>query len=109
MRSGRLKHRMTLQSLTSTADGTGGIAKTWSDVRDAWVSYEPLKGQEYYDSQTANVEVTGKIISRYFSGTNPKMRWNWKAKSRTFGIQNIINPDERNIELQFMVKEIIEN
>ena len=101
---------MTLQSLTSTADGMGGIAETWSDVRDCWVSYEPLKGQEFYDSQTTNVEISGKLITRYFSGTNSKMRWNWKSKSRVFQIVGgIINPDERNIELQFMVKEIIEN
>jgi SPP1 family predicted phage head-tail adaptor len=109
MRAGRLRHRMTLQTKTYTADGKGGGSDTWTDSRDMWVSYEPLKGREYFDSQTVNVEITGRIISRYVSGVVPTMRWNWSAKSRTFEILHVINPDERNVELQMMVKEVVDN
>jgi len=109
MRAGRLRHRVTIEEVTNTADGAGAITQTWSEVRKVWAAVEPARGAEFYASQTENSEVTGKIVMRYFSGLNPTMRINWASESRIFQIEAIIDPDERHRELQLMVKEVIEN
>jgi len=53
-----------------------------------------------------NAEVTGKISIRYLAGITPKMRV--KHGNRIFDIVSMINPEERNRELQLMVKERID-
>jgi len=101
MRTGRLRHPVVIQRLT---EGTlWGEEDSWEDYAAVWASVEPLKGAEYYAAQQVNAEVTGKVVMRYLSGVVPKMRVVFGT--RTFEILSVINPDERNRELQLLVKE----
>ena len=103
MRSGRLRHRGTIQDVVK--DPSIGGTDTWYDYVTAWGAIEPLRGREYLAAQQEGAEVTGRITTRYINGVKPGMRW--KYESRIFDIISVIDPEERHIELQLMVKEVL--
>ena len=106
MRAGKLRHKITIQDYTESQNGYGAVTKTWSDYATLWASIEPIRGREFWESQQINAEVTAKITIRYLADINPKMRV--KYGNRIFEIISVINPEERNVELQLMVKEKVE-
>jgi len=105
MRSGRLRHRITIKRPIQTPDGMGGITTTWGTVCVCWAAIEPLRGKEFYDSQMENSEVTGKIVMRYLARINSTMKVFFGE--REFEIIAPINVEEKNRELQLMVKELV--
>ena len=105
MRAGKLRHKVTIQDYTESQNSYGEMTKTWSDYATVWASIEPVRGREFWESQQINAEVTAKITIRHLYGINPKMRV--KHDNRIFEIISVINPEERNVELQLMVKESV--
>ncbi len=105
MRAGELRHRLTFKGPTHTNDGQGGITETWGSAFTIWGSLEPLKGKEFYDSQLINSEISGKAKVRYRNDIDPTMQIYFGT--RTFKILSIINPGERDRELNLMVKEMV--
>jgi len=103
MRSGRLRRRGTIQDVVR--DPSVGGKDTWYDYATAWGAMEPLRGREYLVAQQEGAEVTGRITIRYIAGVKSRMRW--KYKSRIFDIVYVIDPEERHVELQLMVKEVL--
>ena len=106
MRAGTLRHKVVIQQNTPTRDSYGAEVEAWTDYATVWASIEPARGREFWESQQVNAEVTGKISIRYLAGITPKMRV--KHGSRIFEIISVINPEERNRELQLMVKEKVD-
>jgi len=105
MRAGKLRHKVTIQDYTESQNSYNEMIKTWSDYETVWASIEPARGREFWESQQINAEVTTKITIRHLYGINPKMRV--KYGNRIFEIISVINPEERNVELQLMVKESV--
>ena len=103
MRAGRLRHRVTIQNYTESQNTFGETTKTWADYATIWAAIEPVKGREFWESQQVNAEITTKITMRYLAGVKPKMRV--LDDNRIFEIDSVINVDERNRELQLLVKE----
>ena len=103
MRAGRMRHRGTIQDVVK--DPSVGGKDTWYNYAQVWGAMEPLRGREYLAAQKEGAEVTGRITIRYIAGVKPGMRW--KYKSRIFDIISAIDPEERHIELQLMVKEVL--
>lgn len=106
MRAGNLRHTVAFQELTATADNFGGETHSWSDVSgcDAVpAAIWPIKGSEKLDAMKQEHEVTHRIRIRYRSGLTAAMQVVFD--SRTFVIQDIVNPDERNITLELLCKE----
>ena len=75
------------------------------NVCTVWASVEPLKGREFFAAQKENAETTVGICIRYRSGISADMRILYCNK--VFGINAIIDPEERHIELQFMCQELV--
>jgi len=105
LRIGRLRHRVTIQSATNTSDGMGGYTEAWGNLDTVWAAIEPFKGDERYEVQKLEADLSHKIILRYRSGILPNMRINFDSK--VFEIIYIINRDERNIELELHCREIV--
>ena len=105
MRAGTLRHRITIQEQTDTADGMGGFSTTWTDLFDMRVAIWPLSAKERLEAMKLGVEVTHKIRGRYRSGITPKNRI--KFDTRIFNITSMINPDERNRTLDMLATEEI--
>jgi SPP1 family predicted phage head-tail adaptor len=103
MRAGQLRHRITFQQLTVANDTWGHSVETWTDQFDTWASIWPLRGTERMEGLKLDNEITHKVRIRYRSGIHPKMRI--KFGTRYFNMSTPINPDERNIYLEFMATE----
>ena len=99
MRTGRLRHRATIQKPVDS----GGGEKTWSTYATAWVSYEPLRGSEFLAAQQVNAQISGKVIMRYIAGVKADMRFFWEG--RYLYIVAPVDVEDRHRELQLMVKE----
>ncbi len=105
MRSGRLRHRLFLQSPTIVNDGLGMATTTFGTVATIWGSIEPLRvgSREFYDSALINSEITAQIVTRYISDAKPNYRFVFGT--RVFPILAVLNIMERNKEMHFGVKE----
>ncbi len=105
IRAGELRHKIIIQQNTPTRDAMNAEVDSWADYATVWASIEPIRGKEFWDSQQINAEITGKIKLRYLAGVISKMRV--KFGMRIFEILSVINPGEKNRELQLMVKESV--
>lgn len=103
MNAGDLRHQITLQSMTQTADGMGGITETWSDQFTTWASIDPPKSREFYGTGQVQTEIVTRVRIRY----RPNVSHTWRVKfgTRYFNITSIVNPDECNQELIIMGRE----
>ncbi len=99
-----LRHRITLQTLTRTADAGGGYSETWTDTATVWASIEPLNGYERFQAQQMEAGLSHKITMRYRTGVSPVMRVKFGA--RIFRIHAVLNPDERNERLVLTCAEV---
>lgn len=107
MKIGKLQRRITIQEYVTARDSFGAEVPTWVDVATVWASVTPVSGKEYFASAQVNAEATTKITMRYLAGITPKMRVVFEA--RTFEIISLLNFEERNIELNLMCKERVED
>jgi SPP1 family predicted phage head-tail adaptor len=106
MRAGQLRHKVVIQENVPSRDGYGAEVESWDEYATVWAAIEPIRGREFWESQQINAEVTARITIRYLAGVTPKMRI--LHGTRIFEILSVINPEERNRELQLMVKENVE-
>jgi len=104
MEAGRLRHRVLLQSVSEGRDTAGAIVETWSDIAEVWGSVEPLRGDEFFESQRVDAELTYRIRIRYRPGLKSKDRVLYD--SRTFDIRRVININERRAETHLMCREL---
>ncbi len=103
MRSGLLRHRVTLQKPVETQNAYGEPELRWQTVSsNIWASISPLRGREYLTAQQMTSEITAKVCMRYRMDVTAKMKIMKGADE--YLIEDIINPDERNRELELMCK-----
>ena len=51
MKSGDLKHRITIQRPTFETDARGNRRRTWRDVATVWASMADVSGRDFYAAQ----------------------------------------------------------
>jgi SPP1 family predicted phage head-tail adaptor len=107
MESGKLRHRLILQTPTITKNDYQEPVRTWANTANLWGSVEPLSGREYEQAMKLNSEITGKIRIRYRAGIKPTLRF--KFGDQIFEIMYHFLPDNRKIEIHCWVKEVIDN
>lgn len=106
VRSGELRHRVTIQQKTTAQDTYGQPIETWTNVATVWASIEDLRGREFIEArQVPAAEITTRVRIRYRTGIEPTMRVIYG--SRTLEITAVIDPDGRKRELELMCQEVI--
>lgn len=105
MRSGNLKHKISIQSYGETKNAFGEVTQDFSTFKTAYASIVPISGREFLASQAINTELTHKIELRYLKGILPNMRIVFE--DRIFNIQSVINIREANKTLQIMATEVV--
>lgn len=103
MRAGRLRHQISIEQVTETPDGSGGLVKTWSVFAPLRASYEPLMGKELFSAQQEQANVSTRFRVRHVAGITPKMRVVFD--SRRFNIEGVIDVGGRGRELHLMCTE----
>lgn len=90
----QFRHKVALQSRTTTVSALGEASHTWSTYAQAWASVEPLTGREYYENRATQGEVTHKVTMRYRAGIGPEQRIVFR--SRNLEIVSVRNIEERD-------------
>ena len=104
MRSGFLRHRVTLQMPISATNARGEKTKSWVDYRMVWARIQPTSGRDFLDVHQTESETTGTITMRYIAGVKSNMRI--KYRDRYYEIVHPINTEEQDRQLQILVREL---
>lgn len=106
MRSGSLRHRVTLQSPTGSRDAVGERTTSWTDIATVWASVGPLTTRELMAAGQPMSEVSHRVRVRY-SSTIAALDASWRVLfgSRVLVIQGVRNIDERNKEFELLCSE----
>lgn len=99
----KMKHRLTLQSVSRVTDSQGGYTEEWDDEATLWASIAPLKGYERFQAHQMQTPVTHKIIIRYRSDVTTKHRFLYGE--RILQIKQCLNKDEANNFLEILALE----
>ncbi len=105
MQIGKLRHRIILEDKQITRDSFGAEVFEWVQVSEVWADISPLSGKEFVAFKQINAEISVRVTMRYQPGIDTEMRVLFKDK--IFEILSIINPDEKNIALVLMCKEVV--
>lgn len=111
MRSGDLKHVITIQESTPTADGLGGSTLAWSDLYPCRAAIWPMKAAERLDADKLELRVDHRIRIRHPRTINitADMRIKWHDHvagiDKYFNIVSIINPNKMNVMLEMICLE----
>jgi|SRR3990172_2575057 len=103
MRIGELRHRVTLESPTRTADGMGGFTTAWTTVAEVFAAVWPVSATEQIEALQTVMTVTHRIRMRYRSDVASS--WRVKFGDRYFAIVSLINPNEAGKLLDLLCKE----
>lgn len=101
---GKLRHRITFQSLSNTPDGQGGFTESWVDGSTVWAEVVPKTINERLFAQRIEPMGSHKITIRWLDNINESMRI--KFGTRYFQIKSIDKEDERRF---FMFIDSLEN
>jgi SPP1 family predicted phage head-tail adaptor len=105
VRSGTLRHRITVYNLTETQSSvTGELVQSWSSALNTWASIEPLKGKELFQSKQFQSKINTKITLRYSTLINAKSKIN--GNGGDYFIESPLNTLERNQELVIMCYKV---
>jgi len=90
---GQMRHLVTIQSTSNSADGGGGYTQSWSTVEAVYAAIKPASGRESYRQGQIQDDTTHEITIRHRA-----MNANYRISfdSRLFNIKSIKNIDERN-------------
>ena len=101
--AGKLRHRVSIQSLSETLDSYGEPTSGWATDETVWASIESVSGMEVDIGEGQAGIITHRISMRYTSNATPKKRLLFG--SRVFGIVSVLNHEERNEFLELSCKE----
>ena len=72
---GKLRHRLTLEAPTRTADGAGGARRGWRQVAKLWGSMRDISGSETEYAKAPSAAKKTEIIIRFREDITPDMRF----------------------------------
>lgn len=105
MRSGDLRHRITVQVKSLVTDNMGGWTETWATFATVSAAIWPVSAKEQITGAKLEGEVTHRIRIRYLSGLLPSHRVLFGT--RYLNIVSIVNVEERKIQMDLLCTEVI--
>jgi SPP1 family predicted phage head-tail adaptor len=103
MEIGDLRHRITLQKLTTSVNESGFEVETWEDYKTVWAAASNLHGREYFAAAAVQAENTVKFIIRYLPNIDTSMRILFQGRQ-----YNIIAIDNIKYQNRFMEIKALE-
>lgn len=107
MRSGGMRHRVTIQGFTSHQDpSTGALVKEWTDAGTVWADVKAISGRELIAAGVEMSEITLRIWMRYRPDVSNTSRVLWKQKGHARMAYDIVSaiPDEKASRLELLCK-----
>ena len=92
-----LRHRVSIERKTRTADGMGGFTEAWASIALVWAMWKPLSGSEQYRAMRISPETRVKAVIRFRGDANgaPYYTANDRItfRGRTYNIEAVIDVD----------------
>jgi SPP1 family predicted phage head-tail adaptor len=104
MEAGELRRVITIQTLTETPDGQGGITQGWSTFRHCWAAVKPMGGDERQQYAQLYPSASVHVTVRYTAGLSPKQRILYG--SRVFDVLAVVDDEERHRQVDLICKEL---
>lgn len=97
MESGKLRHRVELQSQVETQNPTTGeITVSWVTQHTVWASIEPLSVRDFIQSDSKQSEITARIMIRYNADVTAK--WRVKHGDQIYNIHGVLPDPDSGLE-----------
>lgn len=103
MESGKLRHAVTIQSVTESRDAHGGTTLTWGTFHACHAAISPITGKEYLQASQVQAQVTHRIRVRRYAGITPRMRVLFGT--RVFAVELVRDLEERRAEVELLCRE----
>ena len=105
--AGQLRHRITLQTPTESADSGGQPIPSWADSSTVWGQYEQTGGSEVLVGEQVRSFIQGMVTIRANSSFIAKKRLKINGSGLTDLIVNIsaVQPPDPDSGLQLLVVE----
>ncbi|APM39854.1 phage head closure protein [Clostridium kluyveri] len=104
MRTEELRHKITLQKLTTSTNENGFEEEVWEDYLAVWASVSNLYGREYFGAAAVQAEKTVKFAIRYLAGISSDMRILFEGIK--YNITSIDNIKYRNRYMEIKALEV---
>lgn len=102
MEIGALKHRITLQKLTSTVSENGFETESYEEVKTVWAKILNLTGREYFQAAAIQKEKTVKFVFRSGVEVDETMRILFQGKLYNITFIDNIRYENKYIEVKAM-------
>lgn len=101
---GARRRRFTLELPQESADGFGGVIRSYAAGPQLWGSIELVSGEERVRAGRPEQAATHRVRLRYRDGVTAAMRL--AAGPRRFAIRSAADPDGRRRDLVCLVEEV---
>jgi SPP1 family predicted phage head-tail adaptor len=91
MNPGDLKHRLVLEQPVESADGAGGVTRSYASVATLWAAVTPVAARTEVAAADRGAEVTHRIVMRF--RTDVTTRHRLRAGTRVFVIASLRDHD----------------
>ena len=102
---GKLDEQITFQTYTETADGIGGVTKTWANLASdptVWAQVRAGSGREAFLEDRTNATAAVIFLVRNRADLTEKMRIVWN--SETYNIREIKYEGGRSMYLRIVAE-----
>ena len=72
---GELNRRLVLEAPVETADGAGGVTRSYAAIMTLWASVEPLSARPAVVADAAGATVTHRIVTRRRAAVTTRHRF----------------------------------
>jgi len=103
LEAGKLRHKVQLQSITTTRDEFGGVVKAWATVANTFADISYVSGKEYIVSGQLKAPITARLTIRKRANVDATMRVLYG--NTVFDIQTVLPDLNMNEYLTLMCSE----
>lgn len=94
---GRLNRRLTLEAPVESADGAGGVTRSFSAVATLWASVEPVSARANVAADALGANITHRIQIRYSADIT--LRHRFRDGDTIFRLVAIRQRDKRFLDI----------
>ena len=100
----RLRRRIVIETPVESADGAGGVRRSWTAAATVWAAVQPLKAVDAPPLALPGQTVTHRVTLRWRAGLTTAARL--RLGSRVFALRAVHDPEERGRILVCHAEEV---
>jgi SPP1 family predicted phage head-tail adaptor len=106
MNTGDLKYRLVLEQPVESADGAGGVTRSYTSVATLWASVSPVSARGEVAADDLGAEVTHQIVIRFRADMTTRHRL--REGARIFVIAALRDQDGSGRFLEIEAQELLD-